>query len=63
VLAPAGQPAPAAWVGGGAAVVLAGVGAVASRANPRSRLPFTLAMAVAAVCVVVLVLAGPTIAR
>lgn len=63
VLAPAGQPAPAAWVGGGAAVVLAGVGAVASRADPRSRLPFTLAMAVAVVCVVVLVLAGPTIAR
>lgn len=63
VLAPTGRPSPAAWVGGGAAVVLAGVGAVASRADPRSRLPFTAAMAVAVVCVVVLVLAGPAIAR
>ncbi|PVU81192.1 ubiquinone biosynthesis protein UbiA [Cellulomonas sp. WB94] len=63
VLAPAGPPSPAAWVGGGAALALAGVGAVASRADPRSRLPFTAAMAVAVVCVVVLVLAGPAIAR
>src|SRR5450830_1264804 len=63
VLAPAGHPSAAAWAGGGAAVVLAGVGAVASRTNPRSRLPFTAAMAVAVVCVVVLVLAGPAIER
>ena len=61
VLAPTGRPSPAAWAGGGAAVLLAGVGAVASRADPRSRLPFTAAMAVAVVCVVVLVLAGPAI--
>ena len=62
VLAPAGQPSPAAWVGGGAAVVLAVAGAVASRTDPGSRLPFTAAMAVAVVSVVVLVLAGPAIA-
>ncbi|MGV8977776.1 MAG: UbiA family prenyltransferase [Cellulomonas sp.] len=62
VLGPAGPPSPAAWAGGGAAVMLAGIGAAASRADPRSRLPFTAAMAVAVVCVVVLVLAGPAIA-
>jgi 4-hydroxybenzoate polyprenyltransferase len=61
VLAPAGRPSVAAWAGGGAAVVLAGVGAVASGEDSRSRLPFTAAMAVAVVCVVVLVLAGPAI--
>ena len=63
VVAPAGPPAPAGWAGGGAAVVLAGVGAIASRTNPRSRLPFAAAMAVAVVCVVLLVLAGPAIER
>ena len=63
VLAPTGQPSPAAWTGGAVAAVLAGVGAFASRRDERSRLPFTLAMVVAAVCVVLLVLAGPAIER
>ena len=63
ILGPGGQPAPAAWVGGGASVLVAGVGAVAARVDRRSRLPFSAAMAVAAVCVVLLVLAGRAIER
>ena len=63
VVGPGGSPEPAAWVGGGASTLLAGVGAVAARVDRRSRLPFSAAMAVAAVCVVLLVLAGRAIER
>ncbi|MFS0702375.1 hypothetical protein AB6N24_20565, partial [Cellulomonas sp. 179-A 4D5 NHS] len=49
----------AAWVGGAAALVLAGVGGGVALVRRRSRLPFTLSMAVAAVCVALLVLAAP----
>jgi 4-hydroxybenzoate polyprenyltransferase len=63
VLAPAGPSRAAAWAGGAAAMVLAGTGAVAARRDVHSRLPFALAMAIAAVCVVMLVLVGPAIER
>lgn len=59
VLAPPGGPGTAAWVGGAAALVLAGVGGGVALVRRRSRLPFTLSMAVAAVCVALLVLAAP----
>lgn len=58
VLGPAGAPDPPAWLLGalvGAIAVSAGVVAVAA---PRSRLPFTLTMVVAALCCVLLVRAG-----
>ncbi len=58
VLGPAGAPDPPAWLLGalvGAIAVSAGVVAVAA---PRSRLPFTLTMVVAALCCVLLVRVG-----
>jgi 4-hydroxybenzoate polyprenyltransferase len=63
VLGPAGRPTFGGVVGAGLAVLLGGAGAVVARVDTRSRMPFTLAMAVAAVCVVLLVLAGQTIER
>lgn len=70
VLAPValvGAAVVAAGVGGTGRVAGAGVAAVLAAAaggvgvlRPRSRLPFTLSMAVAAVCVVLLATAGPT---
>lgn len=62
VLAPAGGPGPVAWVGGALAVLLAGAAGAVALTRPRSRLPFSLTMAVAVVCVVLLVLAGPEVA-
>lgn len=61
VLAPPTPPGPVTWALGAVAVVLAlaagGVGVV----RPRSRAPFALSMAVAGVCVVLLVLAAPAV--
>nr|WP_239072909.1 UbiA family prenyltransferase [Cellulomonas oligotrophica] len=58
VLGPPGPPAPAGAVVGAAAVLTAvAAGAVGLR-RERSRLPFTLAMAVALLCVAALVLSG-----
>ncbi|MCL3862242.1 UbiA family prenyltransferase [Actinotalea sp. K2] len=59
VLGPPPPVTPAGWSGAGAALLLAGAGAAAAHRDGRSRLPFALSMAVAAVCVVLLVLAGP----
>ncbi len=59
VLGPSAPPSGPALLGGGAAVVLAVLGAAVALARPRSVWPFRLSMAVAAVCVVLLVMAGP----
>lgn len=62
VLGPPGPPTAVAWAGGVVAVALAvSAGRVAVR-RTTSRLPFALSMAVAAVCAVLLVLAGPDVA-
>jgi 4-hydroxybenzoate polyprenyltransferase len=62
VLGPPGPASVAGWAGGALAVGLAvGAGVVAVR-ETRSRAPFALSMAVAAVCAVLLVLAGPDVA-
>lgn len=62
VLGPPGAPSVAGWVGGAVAVALAiGAGVVAVR-RTTSRAPFALSMAVAAVCAILLVLAGPDVA-
>ena len=58
VLAPVGPPGTGAWVGAGGAVVLTVVGGVVAHTDRTSRLPFAMSMAVAVVCVVLLVAAG-----
>lgn len=58
VLAPAGPPGTGAWVGAAGAVVLTVVGGVVAHTDRTSRLPFAMSMAVAVVCVVLLVAAG-----
>ncbi|MFC8921887.1 UbiA family prenyltransferase [Cellulosimicrobium sp. NPDC057127] len=63
VLAPAGAPGVAAWAGGVVALVLAASAGVVGATRPRSRAPFALSMAVAALCVVLLVVAAPDVAR
>ena len=62
VLAPAGPPAGAAWVGGVLALAVAAGAGVVGLVRPASRAPFALSMAVAALCVVLLVLAAPEVA-
>ena len=59
VTAPSGPPTVAAWVGGVAAAGLALAAGVVALLRTTSRLPFVLTMAVAGVCVTLLVLAGP----
>ncbi|GEA88903.1 hypothetical protein CCE01nite_28520 [Cellulomonas cellasea] len=59
VLAPPGGPGTAAWVGAAVALGLAVVAGGVALVRRRSRLPFTLSMAVAGVCVALLVLAAP----
>ena len=61
VLAPPGSPDVVAWVLGGAGVALALAAGVVGAVRPRSRAPFALSMAVAGVCVVLLVLAAPDV--
>ncbi|WP_426308608.1 UbiA family prenyltransferase [Cellulosimicrobium sp. E-16] len=61
VLAPPGSPGAAVWALGGAAVVLAVAAGLVGAVRPRSRAPFALSMAVAGVCVVLLVLAAPAV--
>lgn len=55
VLGPSGPPGTAGWLALVGAVLLAGSGVVVARTHPRSRWPFTAAMAVAALVVVLLV--------
>ena len=62
VLGPPGPPSVAAWMGGAVAVALAVSAGVVAVRRTASRLPFALSMAVAAVCAVLLVLAGPDVA-
>lgn len=62
VLAPSGPPGVAAWAGGGLALVAAVTAGVVGAVRPSSRAPFALSMAVAAACVVLLVLAAPEVA-
>ncbi|WP_242511555.1 UbiA family prenyltransferase [Pengzhenrongella frigida] len=59
VLGPVGSPSAAAWPGLAAATVIAVVGAVVALTRARSRVPFYLTIAVAAVNVLLLVGAGP----
>ncbi|MDF2808152.1 MAG: ubiquinone biosynthesis protein UbiA [Cellulosimicrobium sp.] len=61
VLAPPGSPDVVAWVLGGAGMALALAAGVVGAVRPRSRAPFALSMAVAGVCVVLLVLAAPDV--
>lgn len=61
VLAPPGAPDAARAALGGAAVGLAVAAGVVGVVRPRSRAPFALSMAVAGVCVVLLVLAAPAV--
>ncbi|MFD6090912.1 UbiA family prenyltransferase [Oerskovia sp. NPDC060338] len=62
VLGPPGPPTAVAWAAGTVAVVLAVSAGVVAVRRTTSRLPFALSMAVAAVCAVRLVLAGPDVA-
>jgi len=61
VLGPPGRPAGRAIVGGSLAAALACAAAAVALRRPRSPWPFRLSMAVAAVCVVLLVAAGPSL--
>jgi 4-hydroxybenzoate polyprenyltransferase len=58
VVAPRGAPGQGGWWGGSLAVTVAGAAGVVAVRRPHSRLPFALTMAVAGVCVVLLVLSG-----
>ncbi|TFF16656.1 UbiA family prenyltransferase [Cellulosimicrobium funkei] len=58
VLAPPTPPGPVTWALGAVAVALALAAGVVGVVRPRSRAPFALSMAVAGVCVVLLVLAA-----
>jgi 4-hydroxybenzoate polyprenyltransferase len=62
VLGPPGASSVAGWVGGAVAVALAICAGVVAVRRPTSRAPFALSMAVAAVCAILLVLAGPDVA-
>lgn len=62
VAGPAGRPGAAAWAGGVVAALLALVAGALGAARPRSRAPFALSMAVAAVCVALLAMAAPDVA-
>lgn len=62
VLAPPEPPGPVQWSGAVLVVVLAGTAGWIARTRDRSRMPFTLSMAVAAVCVVLLVVEGAQVA-
>ncbi len=59
VLGPGHWPGPVGWAGMVLAGVLATAGGVVGNRRPHSRLPFTLSMAVAVVCVLLLVLLAP----
>ncbi|MBU4215856.1 MAG: UbiA family prenyltransferase [Actinobacteria bacterium] len=59
VLGPSTRPSGPAILGGGVGLVVACLAAVLARARPRSAWPFRLAMVVAALCVALLVMAGP----
>ena len=61
-LGPAGQPGPVRLVGLVVCLVLATAAGAVGITRRRSRLPFTLSMLIAAVCVLLLVLAGADIA-
>ncbi|MFE9233969.1 UbiA family prenyltransferase [Cellulosimicrobium funkei] len=61
VLAPPTPPGPQTWALGAVAVVLALAAGAVGVVRPRSRAPFALSMAVAGVCVVLLVLAAPAV--
>jgi 4-hydroxybenzoate polyprenyltransferase len=63
VLAPGGPPSTGSLLGAGVAAVLASAGAAVGLVARRSRLPFVLSMAVAVVCVVLLVRAGPDLVQ
>ena len=60
-LAPPTPPRPLTWALGAVAVVLALAAGAVGVVRPRSRAPFALSMAVAGVCVVLLVLAAPAV--
>ncbi|WP_265522835.1 UbiA family prenyltransferase [Oerskovia flava] len=62
LLGPATPPGPVRWAAAGVAAALAVVAGVIGWTRPASRAPFTLSMAVAAVCVVLLVTAGSDVA-
>ena len=61
VLAPPTPPGPVTWALGAVAVVRALAAGAVGVVRPRSRAPFALSMAVAGVCVVLLVLAAPAV--
>lgn len=61
VTAPPKPPGPVTWALGAVAVVLALAAGAVGVVRPRSRAPFALSMAVAGVCVVLLVLAAPAV--
>lgn len=61
VLAPPTPSGPVTWALGAVAVVLALAAGAVGVVRPRSRAPFALSMAVAGVCVVLLVLAAPAV--
>jgi 4-hydroxybenzoate polyprenyltransferase len=63
VAGPPGPPSPTGMVCGGLAAALAGGAGLVAARRPRSRAPFLLSLAVAVVCVVVLALAVPDVAR
>ncbi|MCG2797268.1 MAG: UbiA family prenyltransferase [Cellulomonas sp.] len=59
VLGPPARPTGPAVLAGGVALTLAGLAAAVALARPRSAWPFRLSMAVAVVCVALLLMAGP----
>ncbi|PTU55970.1 ubiquinone biosynthesis protein UbiA [Sphaerisporangium cinnabarinum] len=61
VVAPPTPPGPVTWALDAVALVLALAAGAVGVARPRSRAPFALSMAVAGVCVVLLVLAAPAV--
>lgn len=62
VLGPERGPGVAGWLGAGVAIALAIGAGLAARLRAHSRMPFTLSMAVAGVCVILLVLDAPEVA-
>ncbi|HWS57754.1 MAG TPA: UbiA family prenyltransferase, partial [Actinotalea sp.] len=61
VVGPPGEPSAAALAIGGLAAVLAVAAGVVASTRTSSRVPFTLSMAVAGLCVLLLVTAGPAV--